>query len=150
MVAYHSKSARYAIPDTARIGRRRYPHLDEQPCIDQHNEAENSHQIRLMRHLYSKATHTFVVTSQPTFESAGALFVLGRLAESGKLQPRVSASGGLRLQLSRFPGGLSLVQRAWRPNDLSQTILTIFGNKTFRADFDMLMRDPVFQRAWVY
>ncbi|KAK1823013.1 hypothetical protein LTR12_002539 [Friedmanniomyces endolithicus] len=119
----------------------------DQLCIDQQNDAEKSQQIRLMRHIYSKATRTFVVLSQPTFDSESALIGLGRLAKSGQLQPRTSAGGGLKPQ---FAGSAALIRRAWMPEDLSQATLTVFRDETFRADFDRLISDAVFQRAWIY
>ncbi|KAK0323188.1 hypothetical protein LTR82_005548 [Friedmanniomyces endolithicus] len=119
----------------------------DQLCIDQHNDAEKSQQIRLMRHLYSKATRTFVVLSQPTSDSESALIGLGRLAESGQLQPRTSAGGGLKPQ---FAGSAALIRRAWMPEDLSQATFMVFRDETFRADFVTLISDPVFQRAWIY
>ncbi|KAK0932894.1 hypothetical protein LTR29_015527 [Friedmanniomyces endolithicus] len=122
----------------------------DQLCIDQHDDAEKSQQIRLMRHSYSKATHTFIVLSQPTFDSESALIGLGRLAERGQLQPRTSAGGGLRPQIAGSAGQLGLIQRAWRPDDLPQATLMVFRDETFRADFGRLISDPVFQRAWIY
>ncbi|KAK0257807.1 hypothetical protein LTS09_007421 [Friedmanniomyces endolithicus] len=107
----------------------------DQLCIDQHDDAEKSQQIRLMRHIYSKATHTFIVLSQPTFDSESALIGLGRLAERGQLQPRTSAGGGLRPQIAGSAGQLGLIQRAWTPDDLPQATLMVFRDETFRADF---------------
>ncbi|KAK5690646.1 hypothetical protein LTR97_012202 [Elasticomyces elasticus] len=119
----------------------------DQLCIDQHNDIEKSQQIRLMRHVYSKATRTFIILSQLNFESNSALIAIGRLAESGHLQPRTSASGGLKPQLFGSDG---LVERAWVPDDLAPTTLEHFRHERFCADFDTLISDPVFQRAWIY
>ncbi|TKA40242.1 hypothetical protein B0A54_10848 [Friedmanniomyces endolithicus] len=104
----------------------------DQLCIDQHDDAEKSQQIRLMRHIYSKATHTFIVLSQPTFDSESALIGLGRLAERGQLQPRTSAGGGLRPQIAGSAG-------------TRLSVPTLVGSSAIRSS-----SDPVFQRAWIY
>lgn len=121
----------------------------DQLCINQNDEEEKSHQIRLMRHIYGKASQTFIVLADSTHAAESSLFAIGRLAEAGHLLPKTSTGGNLTPQMSG-DDGIRLVTRAWSAEDLPEPTLGLFTNAKFQADFAELLADPVFQRAWIY